>query len=583
VSNVRSTRRANGVSLLLPLWEAACRRALAGFRRRLVLGPASNTLTLRRILRRHADSEFGRRHRFAELLHEPDLEAAWAEALPVADYDRFREDVARMANGAPDILFPGRPRLFVSSSGTTGDPKLFPVTRRQQNAALSVIALLTPAARAACVPGLGFRQPTTTLMVASRAGRQTAAGIPVGNPSGAGLRRILGLAPPFWVFPAAVLGVQDHPTALYLHALFALRARDLGCIEAIYCSHIVNWMALIERRGAELVRDIATGSLSADLVLSGAERAILSGAMRPDPQRAGEIERELARDSTGRMLRLWPALRVLSSVVSGPFAVSLPALRTLAGPGPAIYTTCFGATEGMIGINLWRDAPERYALALGAVHFEFLPVNELDAPRPRCVRMDAVREGESYELVISNHAGLYRYRLGDVVRIAGFEGKTPVFEFDYRRGNVLDMVGEKTTEQHLRNAFARLIDETPGLQSALTDFSLYGDVNRVPYRYIVYVELDGSSAFFDAEAMAARLDVLLSRENLAYATLGRDNGRLAALELRLLPPGSFAQLLALQGQGAGGVNANQLKVPKLLRHDGAGFGLFGLSGFCHPD
>jgi hypothetical protein len=566
VSTVRSTRRVNGVSLLLPLWEAACRRALAGFRRRLVLGPASNTLTLRRILRRHADSEFGRRHGFSELLREPDLETAWADALPVAEYDSFRSDIARMANGEPGILFPGRPGLFVSSSGTTGDPKLFPVTRRQQNAALSVIALLTPAARAACVPGLGFRQPTATLMVASRPGRQTAAGIPVGNPSGAGLRRMLSIAPPFWVFPPALLGVQDHPTALYLHALFALRARNLGCIEAIYCSHIVNWMALIERRGAELVRDIATGSLSADLVLSTAERAILSAAMKPDPQRAGEIERELARDSAGRMARLWPDLRVLSSVVSGPFAVSLPALRAMAGPGPAVYTTCFGATEGMIGINLWRDAPERYVMALGAVHFEFLPVSELDAPRPRCVRMDAVREGESYELVISNHAGLYRYRLGDVVRIVAFEGKTPVFEFEYRRGNVLDLVGEKTTEQHLRNAFARLIDETPGLQAGLTDFTLYGDISRVPYRYIVYVELDGSSPPVDAEAMAARLDVRLSGENLAYATLGRDNGRLAALELRLLPPGSFAQLLASQSEGAGAVNANQLKVPKLLRH-----------------
>src|SRR5690606_17091927 len=137
-------------------------------------------------------------------------------------------------------MFPGRPRLFVSTSGTTGAPKLFPVAARQQNAALSFIALLTPAARAACTPGLGFRPPTATLMAASRPGRATPAGIPVGNPSGAGIRRIMRLAPPFWVFPAGVLTVQDYPTALYLHALFALRAPDLGCIEAIYCSHIVN-------------------------------------------------------------------------------------------------------------------------------------------------------------------------------------------------------------------------------------------------------------------------------------------------------------------------------------------------------
>ena len=239
-------RRANAVSLFLPLWEAACRRALAGFRRRLAIGPSGNTLTLRRILRRHADSEFGRRHRFAELLREPDLETAWADALPVADYGSFREDVARMANGEPDILFPGRPRLFVSSSGTTGDPKLFPVTRRQQNAALSVIALLMPAARACVCARAGFPtanhhadggQSCRTANRCRHTGGQS-------ERSGAAAHTRAG---------SAVLGVPRIRTRCAgppngalptLHALFALRARDLGCIEAIYCSHIVSWMAL---------------------------------------------------------------------------------------------------------------------------------------------------------------------------------------------------------------------------------------------------------------------------------------------------------------------------------------------------
>jgi hypothetical protein len=118
---------------------------------------------------------------------------------------------------------------------------------------------------------------------------------------------MLSIAPPFWVFPPAVLGVQDHPTALYLHALFALRARDLGCIEAIYCSHIVNWMALIERRGAELVRDIATGSLSADLVLSAAERAMLSGC----PQ-------DRIRSAPGRSSANWPGIPPGACCACGP-------------------------------------------------------------------------------------------------------------------------------------------------------------------------------------------------------------------------------------------------------------------------
>jgi hypothetical protein len=569
----RSSRRSPpnrslpGYPLLLTAWELACRSALQGFRRGLNDGPAVNARTLRQILRRHAATEVGRRHNFRALARAGAgaLERRYAAAMHPADYAEFQGAIDRIASGAPDVLFRGRPALFVSTSGTTGDPKLFPVTRRQQNAALKFIALLTPAARAECVPGLGFRQPTATLMVASRAGRHTPGGIPVGNPSGAGIRRILALAPPFWVFPAEVLTVQDYPTALYLHALFALRAPDLGCIEAIYCSHIVSFMGVVERRGVELVRDIADGSLSADLALSSREREGLQRCLQPAPDRARAVAAALAADAAGRMTRLWPGLKVLSSVVSGAFAASVPVLRGLAGPDPAFYTTCFGATEGMVGINLWRDAPERYALALGAAHFEFLPVSELDASRPRVVPMQEVEPGGSYELVLTNHAGLYRYRLGDVVRIAGHEGTTPVFEFDYRRGNVVDLVGEKTTEQHLRRAVTQLAREDLGGETVLTDYALWPDLSTVPYHYVVYAEFAGPRAVPPTAWLAARLDERLAAENPSYATLGRVNGRLDPVEFRVVRPGTFDALLALVRDTAAGVNANQVKVPRVLR------------------
>jgi hypothetical protein len=563
----RSSRNRSlpGYPILLTGWELACRSALKRFRRQLHDGPGNNATTLREILRRNAASEFGRQHNFDALARADRLEERYAAAVPLAHHEDFRSAIERIASGAGDVLFSGRPGLFVSTSGTTGDPKPFPVTRRQQNAALWFIGLLTPAARADCVPGLGFRQPTATLMVASRGGRQTAGGIPVGNPSGAGIRRILALAPPFWVFPAEVLTVQDYPTALYLHALFALRAPDLGCIEAIYCSHIVSWMGVIERRGAELVRDIADGGLSANLVLAADERSALLRWLPPAPDRARVVGAALGADTAGRMTRLWPRLKVLSSVVSGAFAASVPGLRQLAGPDPALYTTCFGATEGMLGINLWREAPERYALALGAVHFEFLPVSELTAARPRVVSMQDLTPGESYELVITNHAGLYRYRLGDVVRIAGREGTTPVFEFDYRRGNVVDLVGEKTTEQHLRRAFARLAREELGGESGLTDFALWPDLSAVPYHYVAYAELSGSESGPPSSRLAVRLAVRLDELLAAYATLGRLNGRLDPVEFRLVRPGTFEALLSLQRDTAAGVNANQVKIPRVIR------------------
>ena len=562
---MNQSRRFSPVSLLLPAWEALARRSLARFMRGLPRGVEQNEATLRAILRRHANTEIGRQHDFAHLARSAELAAAWREALPAQDYAGFREPIARIADGARDVLFPGRPPLFVSTSGTTADPKLFPVTRRQQNQALRYIALLTPAARAQAVPGLGFRSPVTTLMVASRPGQVTAGGIPVGNPSGAGIRRIRPLAPPFWVFPPVVLGVRHYPSALYLHALFALRAGDLGCIEAIYGSHVVNWAGLILARADELVRDIAKGTLATGLELGADERAALARDLYPDPARARLVAQALAGGEEGVMGRLWPELKAVSAVITGAFAASRPRLRTLAGPGPAFYTTCFGATEGMIGINLDIDQPEHYVLALGACHFEFLPEAGLGAASPRAVGLDELEEGACYEVVITNHAGLYRYRLGDVVRIVGRAGATPVFSFAWRLGNVIDLVGEKTSEQHLGQAVTALLAELPG-DGVSGEFCCWPDLARVPYRYIVYIERPGEAAAWPPEAaLAMRLDELLQRENPSYATLARRNGRLAGLELRCLPPGSFEALVQRQRDASGGASVNQAKLPQLLR------------------
>jgi hypothetical protein len=70
----------------------------------------------------------------------------------------------------------------------------------------------------------------------------------------------------------------------------------------------------------------------------------------------------------------------------------------------------------------------------------------------------------------------------------------------------------------------------------------------------------------NVEQFAARLDALLMVENPSYGTLGRANGRLDPVDLRLVRPGTFEQLLVLQREQASGINANQIKVPKLLRN-----------------
>lgn len=56
---------------------------------------------------------------------------------------------------------------------------------------------------------------------------------------------------------------------------------------------------------------------------------------------------------------------------------------------------------------------------------------ELD--QPQTYLPDEVEIGQRYEVVITQISGLYRYRMGDIIRVIGFEGnKVPFIEFQYR-------------------------------------------------------------------------------------------------------------------------------------------------------
>lgn len=49
-----------------------------------------------------------------------------------------------------------------------------------------------------------------------------------------------------------------------------------------------------------------------------------------------------------------------------------------------------------------------------------------------CHNYFQIKEGGVYELLITTVSGLYRHRIGDVVRVTHFEGQCPVIEFMYR-------------------------------------------------------------------------------------------------------------------------------------------------------
>ena len=554
--------------LLLPgqaLFAFACRRELKLFKAKLNRAEQTNREVLRQILRYAAATEFGRSHDFSRMAETDEPGALFAKKVAVSQYADYRAAIQRIREGAADVLFPGRPRLFVSTSGTSGDAKLYPMTGRQQRSVVRYITMLTPAVRAGLHPQQKLFPRTINLMLASRKHREQEHGIPVGMSSAGGLSLVLPFTGNIWVSPPAVFQLDHHTDALYLHALFGLLDESVSCIEAIFASHVLSWVSMIQQRRQALLDDIRHGTLCPSLTLSAAQRRRINARLQANPQRADQLATIFAEGEDGLLQRLWPKLTVINTIVSGSFAVNLPRLNLLKGNRVSVYNGCFGATEAMIGINLEPEQPELYTLAIDSCYFEFLPVDEAGNCGTTAVGLSALATGHCYELVISNFAGLYRYRLDDVIQVAGFTGDTPLIRFAYRRGTMIDLAGEKTTEQHALAALDRMARQLTGAAASIAEYSIHADLEQSPYRYRVYLELADTESVLDTAEASALLDEALQQANPSYRTLARSNNRLAPLQVMQVAPGTFAELQEALYQSNPALGRNQVKIPRRIQ------------------
>src|SRR5262249_37552599 len=109
------------------------------------------------------------------------------------------------------------------------------------------------------------------------------------------------------------------------------------------------------------------------------------------------------------------------------------------------------STEGVISIPFQGAHP----LAIRSHFFEFID------PYHRVVSVSDLRVGERYAVILTTAAGLWRYRLNDIVQVTGRVKQTPSIRFVGRAGLVSDRVGEKLSEDFVADAVARLFAANP--------------------------------------------------------------------------------------------------------------------------
>jgi hypothetical protein len=481
----------------------------------------------RRILARHADTDFARDHHFREIHSLADFR----KHLAVNGYEYFEPYLARVRRGNfRALLGDRRVHMFALTSGTTAARKFIPVTTQY----------LADYKRGWNLWGLRvFRDHPEVKMrpiVQLSSDWQefhTEAGIPCGSVTGLTASMQKRIIRWLYCVPAAVGKIKE-AAAKYYVALRLSLPRRVGMIIAANPSTLVNLARAGDLEKEALLRDLRDGTLSSHLDIPADVRTALAGRLRrKHPDRVRELEDIVRRTGTLYPRDYWPKDCLIGNWTGGSVGAYLRHFPRYFGQTP-IRDVGLIASEGRMTIPL-SDGTPAGLLDITSHFFEFIPEEEADRPNPVMLAAHELQEGRTYYILLTTSFGLYRYHIHDLVRVTGFLNRTPLLEFLSKGAHFANITGEKLSEYQVTGAMAGVLKEMDLTVTAYTLAPCWDD--EMPY-YGLFVEKGDLAGPEQALVLAAKLEQRLAQVNVEYATK-RESLRLGPLRLEVLPTGTW--------------------------------------------
>lgn len=429
----------------------------------------------------------------------------FTSCIPLTTYADMRPWVERMIAGERDILWPGVTRNFAQSSGTSdGKSKYVPITpdslRRchYQGASDVVSHYLNLYHDSRIFSGKAF------ILGGSFANELTLpAGVRVGDLSASLIANINPLANLVRVPSKRVALMADWGEKLPALVNAALR-ENITNLSGVPSWFLTVLKEVIKASGASTIHDV------------------------------------------------WPNLEVFfhGGISFAPYREQYAAITDAS---KMRYLETYNASEGFFAVqNAIDDRAMLLLLDIG-VFYEFIPLGETDNPTPETLTAWEVEPGCVYELVITACNGLWRYRIGDTVRV---ESVNPVkITIAGRTKHYINAFGEELMVHNAEAAMARASSITGCAVLNYTAAPVYaGDHSRGRHEWLV----EFATPPADMARFATVLDESLQQENSDYQAKRYKGIFLDAPTVVTARRGLFDDWLRSTGKLGG-----QRKVPRL--------------------
>jgi hypothetical protein len=488
--------------------ESGLRGAIDPFMRQYGAPRETQQVLLRQILRRNAGTVFGRDHGFGKIETARDYQ----RQVPIRQWVDMSPYVDSVIDGQPAVLTKEPPYFFQRTTGTTGTPKMIPMTRRCL-AAVKLTHRMWIYRALLDNPGM-LRGRVMGILNAGIDG-YTAHRQAYGSVSGNIYFRMPAIVRRAYSHPYDVYHIENVEARRYALLRFAV-GESCSFVFTGNPSSLLAVFSLADHYSETLIKDIHDGTLAASFEIPDPIRVRALNDLRPNPRRARALATARARAGRLKPVDYWPALSVLACWIGGSMGHFSPLLRDWCGEGFRFRDAGYMASEGVFSIPLANDSPDGL-LSLHAVFFEFVPEHDFGRPDAAALLAHELEPERNYHVVITTPGGLYRYAINDVIRVTGRHQASPLLRFLYKGGNVQNLQGEMVTVDHVMSAVAALAAEF-GVK--LQHFQVVAELAE--RRYVLHIEPTQCPPRPVLERMLASFDRELGKVNENYAMFRAD-------------------------------------------------------------
>lgn len=496
--------------------------------------------TLRDILTISRNTVYGKEHHFDRILSATTTEdffRLYRLYVPVNNsFESLRPYVERHKNGEEDVLFPGKPDMYATTSGTTSEPKWIPMTHKYLKDVYGKMSHIWT---------WNFVKHRNRIFgghIFTTVGKECEGYAPdgtlYGSVSGVLVRDIPPIIKKHYTAPASVMAIPDYGTRNYVLMRLALQHRDVTLWATANPSTILELLRTLNENTEQMINDIEKGTISEDVVIPFEIRSELDAYISPRPERAEELRQILAEKGHLYPRDFWPWLQYLSTWKCGNTKIYMDKYMDQFDWDKTFYQELgYIATECRFGFSL--DETNESVLFPQFHYYEFVEESELDNPRKHFLQIDELEVGKRYCAYVTTYSGLFRYNMNDLVEVGGKFRETPTVHMISKVNGIVSLTGEKLYEPQFMDAVHQA-EETMGIKTKF--FVGFADVEESKYHFYYEFE-DEKITQARAEEFTATVDEKLQQINLEYESK-RQSFRLHAPETHILLSNAYARFKA---------------------------------------